>query len=402
MSKITGYSAFTAPADSDLLLGVDVSDTSMAATGTDKNLTLAALRSYYLKGTPLSGPNSAQPTVFAQSDGSLLVIPLSYYSLTGDDAVWINYAFSQCPQPASSGTSRVSGPAVVKLLNGYQYTTTSTITIPLSCYLDLNSSCIYFTGSNDDVVYIHGGAGAFRQEQFRPGGVFGGTIDGSGAGANVNGINYGDGQDFDIGQSGRLRVENFNGSNNVGLYEYNQFHYTEKARVCADIYNCKLAMLFDVNAPPLHSGGTAGTSHEYNQYDVHLSLNVNQSGLRMVNNAWFGRATMHLYGNAFFDNSAVSGQILLDISDSTGVSFQNCRLDIMMETTASGSGGSYTLQTIKFGSTGFIHNCMGLISFADANWSLSDIASTGGFSFGGPVQGDANLIANQTKPGGWL
>jgi len=43
MSKITAYGSLAAPAPDDLLLIVDVHDTSMAASGTDKNITAAAL-----------------------------------------------------------------------------------------------------------------------------------------------------------------------------------------------------------------------------------------------------------------------------------------------------------------------------------------------------------------------
>lgn len=46
MGKITSYAALTSPADADLLVAVDVDDTSMAATGTDKQLTLARLKGY--------------------------------------------------------------------------------------------------------------------------------------------------------------------------------------------------------------------------------------------------------------------------------------------------------------------------------------------------------------------
>ena len=51
MSKITGYATQTAPAGADLLLTVDVSDTSMASTGTDKQITLANLLALAVNAT---------------------------------------------------------------------------------------------------------------------------------------------------------------------------------------------------------------------------------------------------------------------------------------------------------------------------------------------------------------
>ena len=43
MSKITEYEPLTSPDAADLLLAVDVSDHSMASSGTDKNLSLGTL-----------------------------------------------------------------------------------------------------------------------------------------------------------------------------------------------------------------------------------------------------------------------------------------------------------------------------------------------------------------------
>jgi hypothetical protein len=46
VGKITAYGALTAAADADLVAAVDVSDTSMAPSGTTKNMTLNVLRNY--------------------------------------------------------------------------------------------------------------------------------------------------------------------------------------------------------------------------------------------------------------------------------------------------------------------------------------------------------------------
>jgi hypothetical protein len=46
VGKISALASQSAPADADLLVTVDVSDTTMAATGTDKKITLSALKTY--------------------------------------------------------------------------------------------------------------------------------------------------------------------------------------------------------------------------------------------------------------------------------------------------------------------------------------------------------------------
>lgn len=55
MSKISGYAAFATLSPGDLLVGVDIDDTSMAATGTTKQLTFAQLQTFVK-----AGPVSAQ------------------------------------------------------------------------------------------------------------------------------------------------------------------------------------------------------------------------------------------------------------------------------------------------------------------------------------------------------
>ncbi|MGH3201735.1 MAG: hypothetical protein ACRDP5_06740 [Streptosporangiaceae bacterium] len=60
MSKITEYEPLTSPAADDLLLIVDVNDESMAATGTDKKITVGDLL--------------LQPLVAALTDGADILI----------------------------------------------------------------------------------------------------------------------------------------------------------------------------------------------------------------------------------------------------------------------------------------------------------------------------------------
>jgi hypothetical protein len=65
MSKITAYASNSAPADADVVASVDVSDTSMAASGTTKKLALSDLRTYVKTGpaSAVSQPSNPASTV---------------------------------------------------------------------------------------------------------------------------------------------------------------------------------------------------------------------------------------------------------------------------------------------------------------------------------------------------
>lgn len=57
MGKITSYAALSSPASADLLPVVDVSDTSMASSGTTKNITLSTLKTFTGSGGGGAGPS---------------------------------------------------------------------------------------------------------------------------------------------------------------------------------------------------------------------------------------------------------------------------------------------------------------------------------------------------------
>src|SRR5258706_14363667 len=65
MSKITAYASNSAPADADVLASVDVSDASMAASGTTKKLALSDLRTYVKTGPAFANGQPANPAATA-------------------------------------------------------------------------------------------------------------------------------------------------------------------------------------------------------------------------------------------------------------------------------------------------------------------------------------------------
>lgn len=89
MGKISSYGTLATPAGGDLLVAVDVSDTTMAATGTDKTLTLAALQAFvttpgllYVTG---GGTISTSTITTAQGNGytGLYLDPRAVWNMGG-------------------------------------------------------------------------------------------------------------------------------------------------------------------------------------------------------------------------------------------------------------------------------------------------------------------------------
>jgi hypothetical protein len=72
MTKISGYSSLTSAAIGDLLVVVDISDTTMAMTGTTKNITLGNIVSYIAQGLTFTG--ALAPAVSALTDGATIAV----------------------------------------------------------------------------------------------------------------------------------------------------------------------------------------------------------------------------------------------------------------------------------------------------------------------------------------
>lgn len=101
MSKITQYTAFTTVSPSDLLIGVDVSDTTMAAAGTDKKMTLSqaqavdwinAVTQYGADPTGVADSTSAISNAIAAApaQGAVVYFPAGTYKTTGGHSVPLN------------------------------------------------------------------------------------------------------------------------------------------------------------------------------------------------------------------------------------------------------------------------------------------------------------------------
>lgn len=74
MTKITAYAALASPADADVIPGVDVSDTSMAASGTTKALALSVLKTYVKTGPVTASGQPSNPTATASQTPTLVMM----------------------------------------------------------------------------------------------------------------------------------------------------------------------------------------------------------------------------------------------------------------------------------------------------------------------------------------
>lgn len=72
MSKISAYAAITDVEDDDLLVVVDVHDTTMAESGTTKKMTLAQLGALSASGGTMTGQLS--PAVVSLTDGASIAV----------------------------------------------------------------------------------------------------------------------------------------------------------------------------------------------------------------------------------------------------------------------------------------------------------------------------------------
>lgn len=344
--------------------------------------------------TSLGGPSPSQQTVFQLPDGSILVIPLSTYSLSGDDAHWINFAFGLLP--TYNVNSNVS-PGVIKLSSGSNYNIATQINVPYASWFDLNHAILVAasTMTNTNVVYMHGGAPAYSE--FVPaGGIYDGLIVGSSAGTGVWGLHYGDGSDYYIRN---VRVSNFNAGGGGAVREANVNGWTEKVFAQFHTYDSTVGFqidsLLNQNKP----------SHEYNTWNVHCSINKTQTGIVVAGQPLFSGCRLYTVGNCFTGGgtSGSNPPAYLDLSDTTNgpITISDTEIVLQVETTNS---GTYNWMTIKTGGTGKFNRCHGMIRFAftNGNWVISDVTS-GNFSFRGMVYEfgqTGGLLAQQTAPPG--
>jgi hypothetical protein len=233
-------------------------------------------------GTPLAGPTASQPTVFRQPNGVITVIPLSTYSLSGDDAGWINTAFSTySPTIVDNDTGQTYIVGTVRLI-GAIYSIQSNIPKPPAANLiGTAGTWLMITGNITGVSSHFPATGGAVQHNTKGGVTSDLVIDGTNAGTAAIGLDVGDGWGHKIYD---VWVQNFTGASAVGLSIANRQFFTEKLTV----RNCSI---INNTTGVLHSSPTGGNSQEYNYLEYFIWVTPNQNGVIIsgvtLNGQWY-------------------------------------------------------------------------------------------------------------------
>jgi hypothetical protein len=215
------------------------------------------------------------------------------------------------------------------------------------------------------------------------------TVDGTNAGNGAVGLDYGDLEGGSLGPD--LYVQNFAGTGSAGIDFNNVVAWTENIYGRAVIRNCTNSVKFRVN------GGD--DSFEYNDLTFKVYALANQNGVVLSGGANYSNGSLKLRANHLLSGSAQSSAALT-VTGQDGVTslwsqFSFCRLDVQAETDGSGAFGP---TTVSFGNAGAnaVYNCVGILSFGGANWTLSNWSvansfAAGNFFFMGEVNGDTNI-----------
>lgn len=366
-------------------------------------------------GTPLGGPAASTPTMFGQPDGSIVVLPLSYYGITGDDSVWINNAYNFFPTITGGSGSyggSYNGPWIIgtiRLLPA-DYKINTGIVAPLNSGATTNiighgpgTRMLVASGKVGLTSHVAmGGPQVGNPAQQTMATYRGMRFDGSaGASAGVE-IGGGWGRHVDVA------CVNFNAAGAIGLHLNNTTNatsgeWTEKCRFSCDLMQNTIAVMIENTGT-----STSGDSFEYNDLDFYIIADnsaTNQSkGVILQGGAYLSGGSLKIRGNF----PANSGPVLtIQGNDGSGGNSQIYHefIDITVE----GNGVTNLPQTVFFGSSGThdnkIINCTGLMTFQFGGWSLSNISPTPSnnqFMFGGIVDGDTNLTGANSRPNGWI
>jgi hypothetical protein len=233
-------------------------------------------------GSPLAGPSSTQPTVWQLPDGDILVIPLSTYSLSGDDAAWINTAFTTyCPTEVDNDTGQTYVVGRVRLIAAI-YSIQSVITKPPAANLTGTAGTwLSVTGNITGVSSHFPATPGTTQHNTKGGTVENLVIDGTNAGAAAIGLDIGDGWGHKVYN---VWVQNFTGATAIGLSIANRQFYTEKLTV----RNCSI---INNTTGVMHWSPAGGNSQEYNYLEYFIWILPNQNGVIIngvtLNGQWY-------------------------------------------------------------------------------------------------------------------
>ena len=265
MSKITAYNSFTTVAENDLLVGVDVSDTTMASTGTDKKITYSQLNA--VDWINVVTQYGADPTGAADRT-TAIQNAINAAVTAGGGVVYI---------PA--GTYKIAGNISKAVTNTPVY------------IIGAGRWCTFFsfTGTGDCIRLYDT---QVANTSVKWGGCIKGiTIDGtSHTSTAATGIHIGDLFQYELD----IAVQNFTATGDIGAHLDNQYYYMEQLRGDIFISNCTNGVSFDANST---SGTVTGSFYRAN---LNIWLNQNTytyNGVTFLNGTYIQDGALHIRGN---------------------------------------------------------------------------------------------------------
>lgn len=315
---------------------------------------------------------------------------------------WINVVtYGADPTGSADSTSAIqdainalpSTGGVVYLPAGkYKVTSTLTCTTVPAYFLGDGAwaTVVAFSGTGDCFrVYD---STTYSSRTRYSGGFNGITIDGTGAGAGSSGLHVGDIVQYELD----VTVQNFSGSGSIGVHLDNAYYWTEQLHGRIYAQYCASHVVFDWT-------GTAETSSgSFERCDLDIYIDQEHAafdGVVFKNGAYTGNSSLRIRGNFGESSSSVSSAVLRLTGSKSNDSYSsysgivNGMIDIGVEC----ASGTYTPQTIVFGSSGnTLAACYGALNFGLAGNTFKASNNNGNISgFQGPVSGDSTL------PGQW-
>lgn len=311
---------------------------------------------------------------------------------------WINVATYGAVSGSDSTTAfqdaiaaaATAGGGVVYIPAG-TYTISSTLTCTTTPVYFVGdgawATTIAFTGTGD-CLRIYDSTTYGSRTKFG-GGVIGLTIDGTGAGAGSSGVHVGDLLQYELD----LTVQNFSQSGSIGVHLDNQYYWTEQlyGRIYAQ-YNAS-NVVFD------WTSGTATTSSgSFERCDLDIYVNQDHAafdGVVFRNGAFTGNSSLKIRGNFGESSSAVTSAALrlTGYQNANGYPSYSGIINSMLDIGVECASGTYTPQTIVFGSTSnTLANCHGALDFGLAGSTFTESNNTTQVTnFIGHISGDKSL-----------
>jgi Pectate lyase superfamily protein len=253
------------------------------------------------------------------------------------------------------------------------------------------ATTLSFTGSGD-CLRVYDSSTYGSRTKFG-GGITGITIDGAKAGSGSAGLHVGDVLQYEVD----LTVQNFYGTNSIGVHFDNNYYWMEQlfGRIYAS--NCASHVVFDWTST---TSSTSSGSFERCDLDIYIDqINAKFDGVVFRNGAFVTNGSLKLRGNFGSSTTAVTSAALRLTGNQTanGYSGYSGIVDSMIDIGLECGSGANTPQTIVFGATqNTISGCYGALQFGAAgNTFTASNNKSNVWNFMGQTGGDSTL------PGGW-